>query len=249
MIMKQTRLLMGMPITIEVIDKYVTQDDLNKVFAYFVSVDETFSTYKATSEISKINRGELAPVQWNEEMKTIMALSEQTKKDTHGYFNILHNGQYDPSGIVKGWAIQNVANMLAASGFYHFYVDAGGDIQVSGGKDDHPWRVGIRNPFNRAEHVKVLALTNRGVATSGTAIRGQHIYNPHDPSALLVDCVSITIIGPNIYEADRFATAAFAMGRKGIEFIETLAGFEGYMIDAQARATFTSGFERYVLYQ
>ncbi len=240
---------MNMPITIKVMDEHVTQDDLDKVFAYFVLVDETFSTYKATSEISRINRGELLPAQWSEEMKTIMALSKQTKKDTHGYFDILHNGLYDPSGIVKGWAIQNAANMLAASGFHHFYVDAGGDIQVSGKKDGHLWRVGIRNPFNRAEHVKVLALTNRGIATSGTAIRGQHIYNPHNPSALLMDCVSITVIGPNVYEADRFATAAFAMGRKGIEFIEKLVDFEGYMIDAQARATFTSGFERYVLHQ
>jgi len=50
-----------------------------------------------------------------------------------------------------------------------------------------------------------------------------------------------------VFEADRFATAAFAMGRKGIQFIEELPGFEGYMIDAQARATYTSGFERYVL--
>jgi FAD:protein FMN transferase len=247
--MKQTRLLMDMPITIEVMDIRVTQDNLNKVFAYFVSVDETFSTYKATSEISKINRGELPAAQWSEEMKTILALSEQTKKDTHGYFDILHNGLYDPSGIVKGWAIHNAANMLTASGFHHFYVDAGGDIQVSGNKDGHLWRVGIRNPFNRAEHVKVLALTNRGIATSGTAIRGHHIYDPHNPSTLLLDCVSITVIGPNIYDADRFATAAFAMGKKGIQFIETLAGFEGYMIDAQARATFTSGFERYVLHQ
>lgn len=247
--MKQTRLLMGMPITIEVMDIHVTQDDLNKVFAYFVSVDETFSTYKATSEISKINRGELLAAQWSEDMKTILTLSEQTKKDTYGYFDILHDGQYDPSGIVKGWAIHNAANMLTAWGFHHFYVDAGGDIQVSGNKDGHLWRVGIRNPFNHAEQVKVLALTNRGIATSGTAIRGQHIYDPHNPGTLLLDSVSITVIGPNIYDVDRFATAAFAMGRKGIQFIETLAGFEGYMIDAQARATFTSGFERYVLHQ
>ncbi len=240
---------MGMPITIEVMDIHVTQDDLDKVFAYFVWVDETFSTYKATSEISQINRGELPAAQWSQEMKTIMALSEQTKKDTHGYFDILRHGLYDPSGIVKGWAVHNAANLLTASGFHHFSIDAGGDIQVSGKKDGHVWRVGIRNPFNRRENVKVLALTNRGIATSGTAIRGQHIYNPHNPSMHLLDCVSITVIGPTIYDADRFATAAFAMGRKGIQFIETVAGFEGYMIDAQARATFTSGFERYVLHQ
>jgi len=247
--MKQTRLLMGMPITIEVVDSTVTQGDLDKVFAYFASVDDTFSTYKATSEISKVNRGELLPAQYSEDMKAILALSEQTKKDTHGYFDIRHNGMYDPSGIVKGWAIHNATKMVKAWGFCNFYIDAGGDIQVSGNKDGNPWRVGIRNPFNRTEHVKVLALTNRGVATSGTAIRGQHIYDPYNRNMPLLDIVSITVIGPNIYEADRFATAAFAMGKKGIQFIETLAGFEGYMIDAHARATFTSGFERYVLHE
>jgi len=247
--MKQTCLLMGMPIAVEVVEPTVTQDDLDKVFAYFVSVDDTFSTYKATSEISKINRGELLAAQYSENMKSILALSEQTKKDTHGYFDIQRDGIYDPSGIVKGWAVQNAANMLRAWGFRNFYIDAGGDIQLSGNKDGNPWRIGIRNPFNRTEHVKVLALTNRGIATSGTAIRGQHIYNPYNRNTLLLDIVSITVIGPNIYEADRFATAAFAMGKRGIQYIEKLRGFEGYMIDAHARATYTSGFEKYVLHE
>ena len=247
--MKQTRLLMGMPITIEVVDSTVTQDELDKVFAYFVSVDDTFSTYKATSEISKINRGELLATHYSENMKAILALSEQTKKDTYGYFDIQHDGMYDPSGIVKGWAIQIASNMLKAGGFRNFYIDAGGDIQVCGNKDGNPWRIGIRNQFNRAEHVKVLSLTDRGIATSGTAIRGQHIYDPYNRDSPLLDIVSLTIIGPNIYEADRFATAAFAMGKRGIQFIEQLAGFEGYMINVQARATFTSGFERYVLHE
>ena len=245
--MKQTRLLMGMPITLEVEDATVTHSDFDTVFAYFVTVDETFSTYKVTSEISKINTGELSIANASTDVRTILALSEQTKKDTHGYFDIYHDGVCDPSGIVKGWAISHAADMLKAQGFCNFYVDAGGDVQVVGNKNGQLWRVGIRNPFNRNEYVKVLALTDRGVATSGTAIRGQHIYDPHQQNMALTDIVSMTVIGLNIYDADRFATAAFAMGRQGIQFIETLAGFEGYMIDASARATFTSGFERYVL--
>jgi FAD:protein FMN transferase len=247
--MKQTRLIMGMPVTLEVLDPAITPDDLENIFAYFVSVDEIFSTYKATSEISQINRGELLETQYSEDMKLILALSEQTKKETLGYFDIQRAGIYDPSGIVKGWAVHNAANMLKARGFQHFYLDAGGDIQVSGQKNGNLWRIGIRNPFNRTEHVKILALTNQGIATSGIAIRGQHIYNPHDRETQLLDVVSITIVGPNVYEADRFATAAFAMGKKGIQFIENLDGFEGYMIDKQAIATFTSGFERYVLHE
>ena len=238
---------MGMPITVEVVDPSVTEADIEKVFAYFRAVDDTFSTYKEHSEISKINRGELCAEEYSEEMKTILALSEQTKQETQGYFDIQHNGIADPSGIVKGWAIFQAAHMLKKAGCTNFYIDAGGDIQVSGKKDGNPWRIGIRNPFNRKEIVKVLAVMDKGIATSGTAIRGQHIYDPHLLHTPLQEIVSLTIIGPNVYEADRFATASFAMGKRGINFIEQLPGFEGYMIDASARATFTSGFERYVL--
>ncbi|HEY6285831.1 MAG TPA: FAD:protein FMN transferase [Ktedonobacteraceae bacterium] len=245
--MKQLHLLMGMPITVEVVDPYVTEADIEKVFAYFRDVDETFSTYKEYSEISKINRGELCEEAYSDDMKTILALSEQTKQETQGYFDIWHNGIVDPSGIVKGWAILQATHLLKEAGFPNFYIDAGGDIQVAGYKGGHPWRIGIRNPFNRSENVKVLTITDKGIATSGTAIRGQHIYDPHRPDTPLEEIVSLTVIGPNIYEADRFATAAFAMGKKGISFIEQLPGFEGYVIDASARATLTSGFERYVL--
>ncbi len=247
--MKQTRLLMGMPITIEIAELLVKETDLDQVFAYFASVDERFSTYKDSSEISKINRGELLPAQYSEDMRTILALSEQTRQETDGYFDIHQDGMIDPSGIVKGWAIQQGAHLLQARGFQNFYIDAGGDSQVAGTKDGHPWRVGIRNPFNRAEHVKILALSDQGIATSGIAIRGQHIYNPHHRDTPILDVMSITVIGPNIYDADRFATAAFAMGAKGIQFIAKLADFEGYMIDAHARATFTSGLNRYVVTQ
>ncbi|TME60989.1 MAG: FAD:protein FMN transferase [Chloroflexi bacterium] len=245
--MKQLQLLMGMPITVEVVDPGVTEADIEKVFAYFRAVDDTFSTYKEHSEIAKINRGELGEEAYSDDMKTILAVSEQTRQETRGYFDIRHNGILDPSGIVKGWAILQAAHLLKDGGLTNFYIDAGGDIQVAGNKDGEPWRIGIRNPFNRKEIVKVLVVTDKGVATSGTAIRGQHIYDPHNPDTSLQDVVSLTVIGPNVFEADRFATAAFAMGKRGIFFIQQLPGFEGYMIDASARATFTSGFERYVL--
>ncbi len=94
--------------------------------------------------------------------------------------------------------------------------------------------------------MKIICVQNEGVATSGTYIRGQHVYNPHHPDEKNETIVSLTVIGPNIYEADRFATAAFAMGASGIEFIEKLKGFEGYMINVKGIATYTSNFENYV---
>jgi FAD:protein FMN transferase len=247
--MIQTRILMGMPVTLEIVDAGVNEAAFNEIYAYFESVDERFSTYKEQSEISKINRREIALEDASEEMQNIFALAEQTRTETDGYFNIERNGQYDPSGIVKGWAILNASQILLGQGYQNFYVDAGGDAEVHGmNSDGQPWRVGIRNPFNMYEIVKVLSLRDCGVATSGTSIRGQHIYNPHQPNQSITDIMSLTVIGPDVYEADRFATAAFAMGKEGIYFIEQLNGFEGYMIDQNKQAMFTSGFERFRLH-
>jgi FAD:protein FMN transferase len=247
--MEQTRLLMGMPITVNVVDPRVSPALFDQVYAYFTYVDETFSTYKASSEISRINRGELSLEQASEDVRTIFDLAEQTRLETEGYFDIRRNGGYDPLGLVKGWAILNAAALVRQAGYADFYVEAGGDIQAVGKNDQgQRWRVGIRNPFNMQEIVKVLALSSVGIATSGTYIRGAHIYNPKDASDSLTEVVSLTVIGPDVYEADRFATAAFAMGREGIRFIEKLVEFEGYQIDRNGQATFTSGFGRYVAY-
>jgi thiamine biosynthesis lipoprotein len=244
---KQTRLMMGMPITLEIVDASANDDAFNTVFDYFQYVDETFSTYKADSEIMRINRQELTLEDASQDMQTIFALADQTRQETYGYFDIRHNRTIDPSGIVKGWAIYNAAELLRRWGYLNFYVDAGGDIQVVGKNDqDQDWQVGIRNPFNIHEIVKVLSVTDCGVATSGTSIRGQHIYNPKNAAQTIDDIVGITVIGPNVYEADRFATAAFAMGKAGIVFIENLPGFEGYMIDANGIATLTTGFTKVV---
>jgi thiamine biosynthesis lipoprotein len=86
-----------------------------------------------------------------------------------------------------------------------------------------------------------------GIATSGTYVRGQHIYNPRQPKDEIDSIVSLTIIGPDVLEADRFATAAFAMGEEGIYFIEELPGIEGYIINSSGVATQTSGFEEFVI--
>ncbi len=245
--MKQTRILMGMPITLEIIDASATEHEFETVFSYFEYVDRKFSTYKDDSEISCINRHEMTVEQSSEDMRAIFTLAEQTRQETNGYFDILHDGIYDPSGIVKGWAIYHAAEILRQKGFQDFYVEAGGDIEAVGRNGDRQnWRVGIRNPFKTDEIVKVISVSNGGVATSGTYIRGQHIYNPKKGGRLMTDIVSLTVVGPNVYDADRFATAAFAMGREGIFFIESLEGFEGYMIDRHQQAVFTSGWARYL---
>ena len=245
--MKDTRLLMGMPITLEVVEASASAADLERVFDYFQYVDQKFSTYKDGSEISAINRNEIGLAEASADMRAVFALAEQTRQETGGYFDIERGGRYDPSGLVKGWAIYHAAEILWQAGFENFYVEAGGDIQAAGRNAlGEPWRVGIRSPFNLAEIVKVLSVTDCGVATSGSYVRGQHVYRPGEPGPLAPEIVSLTVIGPDIYEADRFATAAFAMGAQGIQFIDSLDGFEGYQIDRHGQATLSRGLARYI---
>ena len=235
---------MGMPITVICVDDEVDATMFEEVFNFFREIDARYSPYIATSDVSKINRGELAATNYSQELRTILELAETTKRQTNGYFDVWHKDIFDPSGIVKGWAIQKAADLLKKRS-NNFYVEAGGDIQVYGHSPSRqPWQIGVRNPFDRTQMIATIRLADGGIATSGTAIRGQHIYNPHTDAAL-EDTVSISVVGPRIVDADRFATAAFAMGKKGIAYIMSLPGYEGYAVDRHGIATMTPGWQEY----
>jgi len=246
--MRETRSIMGMSITLAVADDRVRQSHLDAVFAEFTATDAQFSPFKDDSEICRFNRGEITEQDLSLRMREIFALCEKTRRETGGYFDIHRpDGTIDPCGMVKGWAIRNAAHQLADMGFSNFCVAAGGDIQCHGLNDEgEDWTVGIRNPFKPDEIVKVLVLKESGIATSGNYIRGDHIYNPHTGQYGSNDIVSLTVIGPDVLEADRYATAAFAMGREGIHFIERMPGLEGYEIDADGIARMTGGFGKYL---
>lgn len=244
--MKQTRILMGMPIIVEVADTDVTRDDLDRVFAYFEYVDNKFSPFKDDSEISLINQKKISPKNWSADMMEVLDFCEFFKKETNGYFNIQKDGYCNPCGLVKGWAIFNASLLLKERGLENFYINVGGDCEASGQKaDGSPWSIGIRHPQQPDKIAKKLSLGQGGIATSGTYERGNHIYNPFTGKSV-TEISSLTVVGPNIFEADVYATSAFAMGREGIVFIEKLEGFEGYMIDTKGLATFTRGFEKYI---
>jgi thiamine biosynthesis lipoprotein len=243
---KKIEFVMGMPVIVEVdAPDYI----IRRIFDYFKYIDEKFSPYKQNSEVTKINDRRINEFDLSKEMNEILRLSEETKKLTNGYFDIYKNGMMDPSGIVKGWAIFNASKILDKFGIENYSIEAGGDIQTKGlNNEGNKWAIGIKNPFNPKEIIKIVYLSGEGVATSGTYERGNHIYNPKsdNPDSIDSDILSLTVIGPNVYEADRFATAAFAMGSFGINFIDSIENLEGYMINKEGIATMTRGFEKYV---
>lgn len=235
--MKETRISMELPVMVEIVDEKCTQQTLDKIFDYFSYIDNTFSIFKKNSEISQINRGELEEEVYSDDMRTVLALCEETKDETNGYFNIERKKKLDPSGLVRGWAIHNAAILLQDDGFQNYSLGIGSANEVHGvNTKGKPWRVGINNPFKVGHKTKVIELKDLGIST--TVVNNKR---------KVADIVSLTVIGPDAYEANRFATAAFAMGYKGVEFIQKLKDFEAYLIDKHGIAIFTKGFNNYVI--
>lgn len=236
---------MGMPITIVIPGSEVDPGAFEAAFDLFREVDDRFSPYKTESEVSRISRGELSVRDASAPMAEVLRLCDETEALTDGYFTPWFEGRFDPSGLVKGWAIARASRLLTDRGYRHHCVEAGGDIEVRGLNDEgKPWEIGIRNPFDPQTLIKVLHLSDRGIATSGTYIRGRHIYNPKTGERI-EGVPSLTVVGPDVYEADRLATAAYAMGAGGINFLASIPGIDAYQVGHDERALATPGLAEY----
>lgn len=205
-------------------------------------IDTTFSTFQPDSQLSRMARGELTLDACAPEMRTVLARCKQLHHDTGGYFSAYAAGRLDPSGYVKGWAIEQASDILATAGSTNHAVNGGGDVQCVGhAAPGRPWRIGIAHPHRPGQLAGVVAGADLAVATSGTAERGQHVIDPHTrgrPATL----ASVTVIGPRLADADAYATAAFAMGADARDWLEQLPAHWGFAVTTDGSTWSTSGW-------
>lgn len=220
--------IMGTAIGIDLRDADVPVAAVDDAFASLRAADARFSTYKPDSEVSRLGRGELAIADCSLELRRVMVLSEQLRFDSRGHFDVRGHradGGLDPSGVVKGWAVEEAAWILDAAGARNYAINAGGDIVVRGEpQPGEPWRIGIRHPLESASVAHVIELRDGAVATSAAYERGEHIVNPPEGAAPR-DWLSLTVIGPSLTLADGYATAAFAMGLPGLAWVSAHPGY------------------------
>jgi len=232
--------VMGMPVRVDV-RAPVAARVLDDVFAWFRDVDARFSPYARESAVSRRARGEAAR---DADLDAVLARCEALRRATGGYFDVRATGALDPSGFVKGWAVERAAAILVEAGARNLCVHAGGDVRVRGERaPGRPWRVGVRHPTIRDRVAAVLAVRDLAVATSGAYERGPHVIDPRTgrpPRGVL----SVTVAGPDLGTADAYATAAFAMGTDGPAWTATLGGGYGALtILADGRVLSTPGCE------
>jgi thiamine biosynthesis lipoprotein len=237
--------------------------------AHLRHADETFSLYKPDSPASRIRDGRLPLTDLpdhpdGDAIRDVLALCAHLHRASRGAFDAWNVGDppaFDPSGAVKGWAAEHAARLLAQHGLEHYALNAGGDVRVHGaaepaaGSDSAspaPWRIGITDPHRPGNTLTVLELTDGAVATSGTAERGLHVYDPHThrPATALAQ---VTVTGPDLALADGYATAALALAgadraAHAYAWLTDLAEHTGYQaltVDADTGVWWTPGFNRH----
>jgi len=201
------------------VSKEQLQQGIDRAHAFCLGVDEVFSTYKANSQISRLRRGELRIQECDENVKEVWEICDKARELTGGAFNPWAvTGGFDPSGLVKGWAADECADILLAAGADHIHVNAAGDLALRGGFFDEesqtvqPWSIGVVNPDNKMEVLQVFSITDGAIATSGTYERGAHITDPFT-GMIAIGAKSATIVGPNGALCDALATAVMVAGK------------------------------------
>lgn len=248
---------MGLPVSIhlrgDASQSEPADECVQAVFDELRAVDALFSTYRRDSEVCRIDRGELSADAAHPLVREVVGVCEAARVLTEGAFDANrtdhdHDGRrrFDPSGLVKGWAVERAATQLADHLSCDVSVNAGGDIAAHvRSPHDPPWRIGIEDPRERSRVLAVVPLLTGGVATSGTAARGRHIVRPVDGAAV-DDLLAVTVVGPSLMWADVFATAAFVRGHDALSWLEDLPGYEGLTVDRSGVAT-TAGLTDSVL--
>jgi thiamine biosynthesis lipoprotein len=242
--------VMGMPVSLALRGRHAADTAAAAAWAEAVAVlrevDRVFSTHRPDSVVSRLGRGELEPADCPPEVAEVLGLGALAEQESGGAFAVRRAGPdgagvLDPSGVVKGWAVDRAAAALRALPETDFCLSAGGDLLCRTlDPDGEPWRIGIEDPRDTRRVLAVVPVTTGAVATSGTAHRGQHLVDARTgrpPSGI----ASVTVIGNSLTWADLDATAAYVLGQGAAAWLATRPGRTGFVVWADGGTTTVSG--------
>jgi FAD:protein FMN transferase len=212
---------MGTVFSFDIRDPGVDRAAVTGAVALLHEIDARYSTYQQASVISRLGRGEITLTDCDAEVTQVLDECDRWRQRTDGWFSAYAGDALDPSGYVKGWAIQRASDLLVAAGSENHCINGGGDVQCVGRPaPTELWRVGITDPLDHCRLATVVAGSGIAVATSGSAERGAHILDPATGQSAHGDLLSLTVTGHSIVECDVYATAGFAMGAASREWFK-----------------------------
>jgi thiamine biosynthesis lipoprotein len=236
---------MGTVFSIDIRDHLTAaiESALRRGIALLHHIDAVFSTYRPHSPISRLGRGEIALADCPDEVADVLRMCEAARRASGGWFDHYAAGGLDPSGLVKGWSVEEVSRLLAEAGAANTCVNGGGDIRLRGCREPGtPWRIGISDPLAPGRLLTVVSGGDMAVATSGVAERGCHVRDPHT-GAPADGLAAVTLTGPGLAETDAYATAAAAMGPDRVPgWLDGLDGYQAMTVTVDGRVWSSPGF-------
>ena len=133
----------------------------------------------------------------------------------------------DLSGIAKGYAVDQVVQLLNDAGAENVFVEIGGEVRTSGDKDGTWWKVGIQMPDTTdgmelvaAHSMNVGAGDDQSMATSGDyrnyfevdGTRYSHTIDPRTGRPIEHRLASVSVVTESCMVADAWATALNVLG-------------------------------------
>jgi len=205
--------------------------------------DAVFSTWNPASPVSRLRRGEVAAGMMPAEVTEVLTLCRRARKASGGWFDPWAlPGGVDPTGLVKGWAVERAAEVLRRAGIDAALVNGGGDLTVFGSPaPGQRWRIGIRHPW-RADALACIVQARAAVATSADYERGAHLLDPLTGRPA-TGVASATVTGPSLALAAALATAVAVGADEALAAVGALDGYEGYLIPADGSEADTGGME------
>lgn len=237
--------IMGMPVSIHARSRGArpaagVHEAVQRCFDELREVERVFSTYRDDSDISRIRRGELALADADTRVSMVHAACELAALQTYGRFDANWRGWFDPTGYVKGWAVEEAARRHLAPLVEREIavgINAGGDMQLFTAVDtDWRWSVGIADPRHPGTVIATIEVADGAVATSGTAERGHHIIDPRSGKPAS-EVVSATVVADSLAHADVWATAAVVAGFDDRSWISGAATRTGLLVTDDGRVT------------
>ncbi|WBB75297.1 FAD:protein FMN transferase [Micromonospora sp. WMMD1128] len=244
--------VMGLPISVHLrgprVRTRAVEERVARVFAELRAADTVFSTYRPDSVLGRLRGAPPGPAATADPLvREVAGLCEAARARTGGRFDArrlplpLGGLGFDPSGLVKGWAVERAARHLTDLDGHDLCLNAGGDVLLRAAPDRPAWRIGIEDPDRPERMLDVVERTGGAVATSGTARRGTHITDPRAgrPAQAVR---SVTVVGPDLLWADVYATAAVAGGADAPDWLATLDGYAALLVTADGRVRATPGW-------
>ena len=242
--------VMGLPVSLAVrgrdADDAETESAWQRALAVLREADRVFSTYRPESFISRLGRDEISVADCPSEVAEVLEIAEQARLESDGAFDVRRCGPagtavLDPSGVVKGWAVERAARAFDQLADVDVCLSAGGDMvcrtRMPGSAG---WRIGIEDPRHPDQLISVVPVRDGAVATSGLAHRGAHIVDPRTgltPGSL----ASVTVVGPDLTWVDIEATVAFVLGDDADAWLSTRPGRVGLLVGADGSTRLFGG--------